>query len=113
MKYLIIALLISTVGYSQVDDKVLHFAGGGAFGTAAWTHVYSKTQNKVKATVWSTIAAIGIGVIKEAIDENNYKGWDNKDLMFTALGGLTAGLTLDLIISKKTTKYKRKKSLMF
>jgi len=47
------------------------------------------------------------GLAKEAYDENKYKGWDNRDLAATVLGGITAGVTFN-IFSKNRKKRKNK-----
>jgi putative lipoprotein len=57
---------------------------------------------------WTFVGSVGgsllIGLAKEAIDENQYNGWDNADLLATVLGGATVGVTIDILKKRKKRK---------
>lgn len=106
----LVFLLFFFVGPSlkaQVEqDKVLHFAVGAATG-AVGAFVASELSNKNR--FWTVTGAIGAsllaGLAKEYIDEQSSdNSWDNTDLGATVLGGITVGITIDLL-SKKNGKY--------
>ena len=42
----------------------------------------------------------------KAYDEYKYKGWDNRDLAATVLGGVSIGITIDIFSEKKHRKEK-------
>lgn len=95
--------------YSQVEqDKVLHFLGGNLFGLVG-AGVASQISDGDRT--WTFIGAIGgsllIGLAKESIDQKQYGGWDNADLLATVLGGATVGVTIDIF--KKRRQRKRDK----
>jgi hypothetical protein len=87
----------STIGV----DKLKHFGAGFAIGA-----VGGYTANKVFKgnRYWTWAGAIGsslaAGILKENIDKNEYNGWDNNDILFTALGGAVSGLALELLLKK-------------
>ena len=95
--------------YSQVEqDKVLHFLGGNLFGLVG-AGVASQISDGDRT--WTFIGAIGgsllIGLAKESIDQKQYGGWDNADLLATVLGGASVGVTIDIF--KKRRQRKRDK----
>ncbi|MBQ4915233.1 hypothetical protein J8L85_12335 [Maribacter sp. MMG018] len=114
MKELILFCFIVTIvtkGYSQLEeDKVLHFLGGNLYGLVG-AGVASQISKGDRT--WTFVGAIGgsllIGLAKESIDEHQYNGWDNKDLLATVLGGATVGVTIDLFKQRK----KRKREQLF
>ena len=84
MKKLIFILLLSSVTYGQIaQDKKLHFMAGALVSTAMYDYVFTKTKSKKKAFVWSVASSIIAGLGKELLDQYNYGGFDNKDLIFT------------------------------
>ena len=103
-----IVLIFSSHSLSgQVEqDKALHFAAGvvsGALGGFIASEISDKNR------FWIMTGSIGTsllaGLAKEAIDQNRNDGaWDNADLGFTVLGGVTAGVTLSLFTGKKKRK---------
>lgn len=104
-------LLFAIKGFAQVsEDKVLHFVGGNLYGM-----VGAGLANQISDgnRAWTFAGSVGgsllIGVAKEAIDQNQYGGWDNSDLLATVLGGLTVGVTIDVFKQKK----KRKRDQLF
>jgi len=109
---LLILVLIQTFNaYSQLErDKQLHFLGGTLFGLVG---AGAASQISDGNRAWTFVGALGgsllIGLAKEAIDENQYNGWDNGDLLTTILGGVTAGITVDIFKQAK----KRKRARIF
>ncbi|MDC6388633.1 hypothetical protein PP182_08055 [Maribacter sp. PR1] len=110
---LLLSLLIflALKGQSQVsEDKVLHFVGGNLFGM-----VGAGLANQISDgnRAWTFAGSVGgsllIGLAKEGIDQNQYGGWDNEDLLATVLGGVTVGVTIDIFKQKK----KRKREQLF
>lgn len=92
--------------YSQVEqDKVLHFLGGNLYGLVG-AGVASQISDGDRT--WTFIGAIGgsllIGLAKESIDQKQYGGWDNADLLATVLGGATVGVTIDIFKKRKQRK---------
>lgn len=93
MKNLIlsIALLLSISMTSQTiqKDKQKHFVAGVVSG-----YIGSKlTNNKFLGAL---IGSLIVGVGKEVYDEIKHKGYDNKDILATALGGVTIGITIKI-----------------
>ena len=93
-------------GYSQIgEDKVLHFVGGNLFGM-----VGAGLANQISDgnRAWTFAGSVGgsllIGLAKEGIDQNQYGGWDNSDLLATVLGGVSVGVTIDVFKQKKKRK---------
>lgn len=102
--FFILGSLHST--YSQVEqDKVLHFLGGNLYGLVG-AGVASQISDGDRT--WTFIGAIGgsllIGLAKESIDQKQYGGWDNADLLATVLGGATVGVTIDIFKKRKQRK---------
>lgn len=107
-KILVTSLLIilANNSYGQIEqDKVLHYLGGNLYGL-----VGAGVANEISDgnRTWTFVGAVGgsllIGVAKEAIDQNQYGGWSNEDLLATVLGGVTIGATIDIFKKKKQRK---------
>lgn len=103
---ILILFFLITNAYGQIaQDKALHFLGGNLYGLVG-AGVASQISKGNRA--WTFAGSIGgsllIGLAKEAIDENQYNGWDNADLLATVLGGATVGLTIDIFKQKKKRK---------
>lgn len=96
--------LQSTFGQIE-QDKVLHFLGGNLYGL-----VGAGVANEISDgdRTWTFVGAVGgsllIGLAKESIDQKQYGGWSNEDLLATVLGGATVGLTIDIFKKKKQRK---------
>lgn len=108
--FLILFLLI-TKSYGQIEkDKALHFLGGTLYGLVG-AGLASQISKGNRA--WTFVGSVGgsllIGLAKEAIDKNQYNGWDNSDLLATVLGGVSVGVTIDIFKQKK----KRKRDELF
>lgn len=99
---LILFFLISNT-YGQLEqDKALHFLGGNLYGMVG-AGLASEISKGNRA--WTFAGSVGgsllIGLAKEAIDQNQYNGWYNADLLATVLGGASVGLTIDVFKQKK------------
>ena len=80
----------------------MHFSAGmlaGAGGALISSEI--SDGNRFWTFAGAVAASALAGTIKEAIDEKNYNGWSNRDLGATLLGGITAGVTIDLFTSKR------------
>ena len=97
MKRIIILLLLflSLSSYSQSfevpplrmgGDKILHFATSYAISYTTYHYLQPKLGHK-KAKTYSIVASLGIGIIKEIIDERYRKGWEAGD-MYANVGGI-------------------------
>ena len=99
----VLAVLGCKLSYAQIqNDDVLHFSAGVLSG-AGGALIASEISHGDR--FWTFAGAVAgsllAGSIKEAIDERNYNGWDNRDLGATLLGGITAGITIDLLTFKR------------
>jgi len=106
--YALLLCLFSLQMNGQIEnDKVLHFAGGALFGTAGAGLGREITGGKPFSAVGGAIVvSTAVGAAKEAIDASRENGaWDNQDLLFTSLGGLVAGLVVE-IFSRKEPKWR-------
>ncbi|MFS4468424.1 hypothetical protein [Maribacter sp. 2210JD10-5] len=99
-------LALVYTSYSQIqEDKALHFLGGNLYGL-----VGAGVANEISKgdRTWTFVGSLGgsllIGLAKESIDQNQYGGWDNEDLLATVLGGATVGVTIDLFKKRKIRK---------
>ena len=109
MKNILIIILFTLSlqsAHSQIEqDKVLHFLGGNLYGL-----VGAGVANEISDgdRTWTFIGAVGgsllIGLAKESIDQKQYGGWSNEDLLATVLGGATVGVTIDIFKKKKQRK---------
>ena len=103
MKKLIFILLISSVTYGQIArDKKLHFVAGAVASAGTYDFVYKKTKSKKKAFIWGVVGSVLAGTAKELLDEHNYGGFDKKDLLATAIGGVSASITINIFKKNKS-----------
>lgn len=101
---LTILLLAGQLGQAQIEnDKVLHFAGGGLFGLAGAGLGKELLGDSPAGTIGGAlILSTAVGAGKEALDASRENGqWDNADLLATSLGGLAAGLLVELFTRRK------------
>lgn len=102
---IICAIFYLSVNAQIGEDKVLHFVGGNLFGMVG-AGVANQISDGNRA--WTFAGSIGgsllIGLAKESIDQNQYGGWDNSDLLATVLGGVSVGVTIDVFKQKKKRK---------
>ena len=88
-------------------DKQEHFMAGAFFGGLTYAIVLDKTEDNRKAFLAGLTSAIVVGTIKETFDsrqKGNY--FDTRDLLATTYGGLSIGVTFDLIARKGKNKGK-------
>lgn len=99
-KLILISLLLSFFNLNAQllteDDKQKHFAAGAVIGSLAYGIVLEETQDKTTAFIASVAAAFAVGYLKETRDKNRGYGFDNRDLLASSYGGLTASITLDI-----------------
>ena len=108
----LIALSVSVASAQIEQDKQLHFLAGGLASSYGYTYVYSKTQDKKKATLAGIGLAILAGTIKETIDSRQHNNkFDMEDLAATTLGGITISVTINLIKNDRKNKKIRKRRL--
>jgi len=83
----------------------LHFLVGATASSMAYDFTYRKTQNKNKAFWNGVTASIGVGIVKESIDAAvRDSDIDKNDLFSAILGGVTAGITINILNSTKKNK---------
>ena len=104
MKTLILFLILSSTCNAQLiqQDKVLHFGAGAAIGSASYAVVYDYTKDKRKAFLACLLSSVIAGTAKEVLDskkENNK--FNAQDLNATILGGLSAGITINILNNKQ------------
>mgnify|MGYP003965266119 FL=1 len=67
-------------------DKILHFTGSYFIAYTTYHYLQPKIGHK-KAKTYSIATSIGIGILKEIIDERYRKGWEAGD-MYANAGGI-------------------------
>ena len=67
-------------------DKILHFTASYAISHTTYHYLQPKLGHK-KAKTYSIVASLGIGIIKEIIDERYRKGGEIED-MCANVGGV-------------------------
>ena len=105
LSFLILIFSLQTL-FGQIEsDKALHFLGGNLYGLVG-AGVASELSDGNRT--WTFVGSVGgsllIGLAKESIDENQYGGWDNGDLLATVLGGIAVGATIDIFKKRKQQK---------
>ena len=99
---LLIPLFCIQTLYAQLEeDKAMHFAAGaisGSVGAVVASEI--SDNNKYWTLAGSVVGSLLAGTVKEAIDQQRYNGWDNTDLGATVLGGISAGVTINLFTGK-------------
>lgn len=100
---LFLFVLLWNQSHAQIaEDKALHFLGGNLYGlVGAGVASQLSKGNRTWTFVGSLGGSLLIGLAKEAIDDNQYDGWDNGDLLATVLGGAAVGVTIDVFKQKK------------
>lgn len=99
---LLIAILFTTICSAQIQtDKALHFGVGAAVGTGAYFITYKYTESKTKSIIACVGASILAGLAKELYDSRKGgTGFNNEDLCATGLGGISAGITINIFKHK-------------
>lgn len=106
MKTLVIFILISFNLSAQIQkDKTLHFGAGILAGGI--TAFVSERNNKFETILLSTTASTLIAIGKEAYDQYVKKTFaDDKDILWTAIGGLIGGVTITYTIKPRVKSRK-------
>ena len=102
-KLCVLFVLFAPVSNAQIPkDKQLHFAAGMIASSTGYGYVWNKTKDKKKALIAGIGTAILAGTAKEILDSRQSDNrFDVKDLAATTLGGITIGVTINLIKPKK------------
>lgn len=83
----------------------LHFLVGATASSMAYDFTYKKTQNKNKAFWNGVSASIGVGIVKETIDAAvRDSDIDKNDLFSAVLGGISAGITINILNKRDKNK---------
>ena len=111
-----IVLLVLSVCPLQAQiesDKLAHF-GVGVFSGAVGALVVSELteRNRFWTITGSIASSLLAGLAKEALDERNSGSWDNADLGATVLGGVTVGITIELVSKKDGKRYRGRRNRM-
>lgn len=88
-------------------DKQQHLMAGFIAGSVGFIVGYEITDNPERAFIYSVTTSILAGFAKELIDSKTHQ-FDTNDIIYTSVGGITAGYTFD-ILSFKYRKDKKKK----
>ena len=111
MKRLLFLLLVPCISVNaqllNENDKQKHFAAGAVIGGITYGLILEETEDKTAAFIASLAGAIAAGYIKESYDKKRGYGFDNRDLLSTAYGGLMIGVTLEIF-----ARGKRKRPLL-
>ena len=83
-------------------DKILHFSVGAVASFVTYMTVLKYTDNPIKSAIFSILAAVLIGLLKEIYDQWKYKGFSFMDWIATVLGGLFMTIILYLSIQIET-----------
>ena len=107
--FLFLALSASKLQAQIEEDKIAHF-GLGIFTGAAGAFVASEItdRNRFWTVTGSIAGSLMAGLAKEALDRRNGFAWDNADVGATVLGGVTVGITIELVAKKEGKRYRRK-----
>ena len=102
---LCILFIVSTINFTNAQiakDKQLHFAAGMIASSTGYGYVWNRTKDKKKALIAGIGTAILAGTAKEILDSRQINNkFDVNDLAATTLGGITIGVTINLIKPKK------------
>jgi hypothetical protein len=116
MKRVIILLLLflSLSSYSQTlkippmrngGDKILHFTASYVISYTTYHYLQPKIGHK-KAKTYSILTSLGVGIMKEIIDERYRKGWEAGDIYANTGGIILFRLDLSKNNRKKTWRSK-------
>ena len=101
-------ILVPTLVFGQLmteEDKQQHFTAGGIVSALTYGVVYKRTNNRKKALVYSIASSIVVGALKELADSRvPGNKFDTRDLLATSYGGISIGVTLNLVTRKKKKK---------
>ena len=96
------------IGQQIPEDKKLHYAAGVITGGLGHAIILHETGDKTKAFIGGILTSVIVGTAKEYLDgQESGNRFDNKDLLATALGGVTINLTISLFSGKRKKKYEK------
>jgi len=109
MKKLFPLLLFPLLTFGQIpQDKQKHFIVGAGISAVTYEITYTKTRNRNKAFWYSTLSSLIVGTAKELADSRQTNDrFDPKDLAATVGGGVTAGITINILTNKKPRHFWR------
>jgi len=88
---------IVTINAFSQQDKVKHFVAGSTISFVSYKVLYKKTKNHPKSLLLGMASGILAGVAKEVYDPV----FDKNDLLSTALGSVSVGITIDLLPNRE------------
>ena len=101
-------ILVPTLVFGQLlteKDKQQHFTAGAIVSTLTYSVVYKRTKNRKKALLYSIASSVVVGTLKELADSRvPGNKFDTRDLLATSYGGISIGVTLNLVTRKKKKK---------
>lgn len=99
MKTLIVFVLLTTVGHSQIQtDKVAHFGIGYAIG--ATTTALTSKQKPIVSISAGFLAGTLVGVGKEIYDKQGHGTPSFKDALWTSIGSGLGSVTIRVGINQ-------------
>lgn len=104
MKRLLIIVLAFSyfAGSAQpAADKVLHFVAGAAVADASFIAAYKITEDRNKSALIALGSSVFAGLAKEVVDQISYGGFDEKDLLSTAMGGAAISVSFQFVFDEK------------
>lgn len=105
---IILFVVVSTIANSQIrKDKTFHFGAGMLVGgiTAFVSERIGISDNKFETLILSTSVSTVVAVGKEAYDQYVKKTFaDDRDVLWTAIGGLVGGLSVTYTIKPRSKK---------
>lgn len=100
---LFVLTLIAFQSNAQIErDKTLHF-GAGVISGAVGANIADELSdgNQFWILTGTLAGSLLAGFAKESLDQYQYGGWDNGDLIATVLGGVSVGITIELFSGKR------------
>lgn len=101
-------MMTCAFGHAQTTGNALKHVGAGAAIGAVGGYAAHKIFKGQRGWTWGGAVggSLAAGLAKEAYDVNNGAVWETDDVLFTALGGIISGLTLDLILDRRRSSTK-------
>jgi len=98
--FLFLLLSFSSIKAQSSADAAKHFGAGIVIGSVGG-YAAHKLSNGQRA--WTWVGAVGsslaAGLAKETLyDQPRGASWETRDVLFTAIGGVVAGLALDVFL---------------
>ncbi|MFK7812214.1 MAG: hypothetical protein AB8B59_06945 [Maribacter sp.] len=105
----ILCLASNTILAQDLEDKAKHFGSGFLIGGIGGYSAH-KIFNGKRHWRWigATGSSLAAAITKESWDKSRGIQPEANDVLYTVLGGLVSGITLDLIFTNKRRRNKRK-----